>query len=792
MRDTKVENDVKRGVDTRSARTTRILNTLIHAPEPTTVHIPQEERRAIWRVRLQRNWPFLAVMLLAALLRFIGLGDKPLQHDESLHAYFALQLMHNMEQWKNCLGKITCYHYDPLLHGPFQFHIIALVYKISQILGAPDHGVNTTTVRIAAALMGTALVSFPYLLRDYLGGRLPVWLACFLLAISPGMVYFSRFAREDSYMACFTLLLVAAAGRYIRDRKGYWLVLAGAAFALSYATKEATFLTAAIFGSFLVILLVWELGVRVAVPERFQLHIQFGKQAEHYFPRTMAPVALALFASICLPLAKWFFAFMKSLSITITSDPSAADTYMHDLKDQTQSALPWLAGSVMLCVIVLTVRDVLAAKHPDRQRALIYTPASRVDAEQQPVLSTILASSWVHWFVALAVSSFLFILLFSVLFTNLHHGIGDGIWQGIYYWLEQQNVARGGQPWYYYLLLISLYEQIGLVFGIVGLLRSLRQPTRFRLFLIYWMLGNLTLYSWAGEKMPWLMIHITMPMLLLAAIGLEPLVLRCVGFFQQLVIAQNGQKSASRKRNRVQSAKSARANARSKVMMVVAVVATIFLLAVTLQNMFQVTFVHYADGSYKMMIYVQTTNDVKTIMNKIDTLDRQKHDGRHTLSIGVMSDADWPFYWYLRDYTDVCYGFPTGCATANPEVIIGAGNDIIKTQEQYSANIAGDSKGSYAFRRYHLRSWWDEGYKPPVCVPSENDYCRGQPKWGGIGPWLWLSYGDSPPAQAQFDPFLAARNVWNWWWLRTPIGSTGGSTDVGLMIRSDLSGLVKP
>ena len=119
MRDTKVENDVKRGVDTRSACTIRIPNTLIHAPEPTIVHIPQEEQKAIWRVRLQRNWPFLAVMFLAALLRFIGLGDKPLHHDESLHAYFALQLMHNMEQWKNCLGKITCYHClyeEPLNH----------------------------------------------------------------------------------------------------------------------------------------------------------------------------------------------------------------------------------------------------------------------------------------------------------------------------------------------------------------------------------------------------------------------------------------------------------------------------------------------------------------------------------------------------------------------------------------------------------------------------------------------------------------------------------------------------
>ena len=159
------------------------------------------------------------------MLRFWGLGDKPLHHDESLHAYFSLQLMHNMENWISCFNpNNSCYHYDPLLHGPFQFHFIALVYKISQLLGASDNGVNTTTVRILAATLGTLIVALPYFLRDYLG-KWGAWLACFLLAVSPSMVYFSRFAREDIYMACFTLLLVVSIARYVRDRKMRWLIL---------------------------------------------------------------------------------------------------------------------------------------------------------------------------------------------------------------------------------------------------------------------------------------------------------------------------------------------------------------------------------------------------------------------------------------------------------------------------------------------------------------------------------------------------------------------------------------
>jgi len=120
------------------------------------------------------------------------------------------------------------------------------------------------------------------------------------------------------------------------------------------------------------------------------------------------------------------------------------------------------------------------------------------------------------------------------LLTNVRGGIGDGIWQGLYYWLQQEQVARGSQPWYYYLLLIPLYEQIGVVFGLIGILRSIVRPTRFRLFLVYWFVGNLFIYSWAAEKMPWLMIHITLPMLLLAAVGLEPTVVTCINLVKNL------------------------------------------------------------------------------------------------------------------------------------------------------------------------------------------------------------------------------------------------------------------
>src|SRR5581483_230989 len=213
-------------------------------------------------------------------------------------------------------------------------------------------------------------------------------------------------------------------------------------------------------------------------------------------------------------------------------------------------------------------------------------------------------------------------------------------------------------------------------------------------------------------------------------------------------------------------------------------VLAVLLLAPTLQNMYQLTFVHAGDGPHEMMVYVQTTTDVNIVMAKIAALDQKLTGGKHVLSIGVMNDADWPFYWYLRDYTNVCFDYPATCKGLSPDVIISGGDNLGTAQAQYALSTSVGKAPQYLYHQYHLRSWWDEGYKPIPCVPSKTNTCQGQPTWGGVGPLLWLSYGDNPPPGATFNPGLAARNIWQWWWQRKAIGSTDGSYDMGLFIRT--------
>ncbi len=472
--------------------------------------------------------PFWGVILLGVLLRFWDLGAKPLHHDESLHAYFSLQLLQNtIWQWSSCVAGTdpSCYAYNPLLHGPFQFHAIALTYQIARWLGAPDNGVNTTTVRIPAALLGSILVGLPYFLRDYLG-KFGAWLACFLLAVSPSLVYFSRFARED---ILYGLL-------YVGDGCGCSSLCARPQIALAAAGRRwlrallchqrGDFSDHSGFGSFLGALICWEIG------SKFRLRSRLANQAR-FLPRTFAPVVVLVYFIVAGIAAKIALTKLDQLSTYINANTSVTDADLANIKTITVTIVPWLGILLGLVVFSILAREIFGKLPPPGRRGL-----ARFVNRRQPLLDTVLTMPWTHWFFGLILAWGIFLLLFTALFTNIRNGIGSGIWQGLYYWLQQQQIARGGQPWYYYLLLIPLYEQVGVIFGIAGIVRCLWKPNPFRLFLVYWFLGNFFLYSWAGEKMPWLMIFMTMPMMLLAAVALEPCCMACYRFASEHFFAR--------------------------------------------------------------------------------------------------------------------------------------------------------------------------------------------------------------------------------------------------------------
>ena len=175
-------------------------------------------------------WLWVALVAVALILRLVHLADRPFHHDESQDAYFS---------W--LFRKTGEYEYNPLLHGPLRFYLTGLMYLL--------FGDSDFTARLAPALMGTTMVALPFGLRRQMG-RLGAYLAAALLAFEPTYLYFSRFAREDIYIACLTLALIVVIWRFLdQPRKGH-PALIGALLALSFATKESTFITVFVMGGF--------------------------------------------------------------------------------------------------------------------------------------------------------------------------------------------------------------------------------------------------------------------------------------------------------------------------------------------------------------------------------------------------------------------------------------------------------------------------------------------------------------------------------------------------------------
>ena len=185
-----------------------------------------------------RGWEalgYVALVAAALAVRLIGLSDRPFHHDESQDAYFSWLFWTRGE-----------YEYQPILHGPLRFYLTAASYLV--------FGDSDFTARLAPALMGTAMVPLCALLRGQIG-RVGAFAAATALAFGPAYLYYSRFAREDIYIACITLALLAVTFRFLDRPRRHQPALIGALLALSFATKESTFITVFVAGTFFAVAL---------------------------------------------------------------------------------------------------------------------------------------------------------------------------------------------------------------------------------------------------------------------------------------------------------------------------------------------------------------------------------------------------------------------------------------------------------------------------------------------------------------------------------------------------------
>jgi uncharacterized protein (TIGR03663 family) len=175
-----------------------------------------------------KRWRMVGLILAAGValaLRCISLDDRPMHNDEAVNAVKFGQL------WGQGGYKYDAneHHGPSLFYGTLAFERLAL---------APDFDhFSERRLRLVPVLFGVGLILLLPLVADGLGKNGVLWAAIFT-AVSPAMVFYSRYYIHEMLLVFFCFLTIAAGWRYWRDRKLGWTLLAGAALGLMSATKE--------------------------------------------------------------------------------------------------------------------------------------------------------------------------------------------------------------------------------------------------------------------------------------------------------------------------------------------------------------------------------------------------------------------------------------------------------------------------------------------------------------------------------------------------------------------------
>jgi predicted membrane-bound mannosyltransferase len=194
------------------------------------------------------------------------------------------------------------------------------------------------------------------------------------------------------------------------------------------------------------------------------------------------------------------------------------------------------------------------------------------------------------------------------------------------------------------------------------------------------MLGaSLAVYSWASERMPWLVLHPLLPLALLAGIGAQTLW-------------------------------SGRSAVAAKLALAVLALggATSVAAAVT------VSYVRPADPR-ELLVQVQTSTDVPGVRDELVRLESlvTRTTGKPlSLEVDTWGGTGWPWGWYLRN-------LPAAYLDMSDASYVPAGQAVLVADPNHAA--VAPRLGGYVGRRFRLRVWW-------------------VPDWGRAGPADWLRW----------------------------------------------------
>ena len=243
-----------------------------------------------------------------------------------------------------------------------------------------------------------------------------------------------------------------------------------------------------------------------------------------------------------------------------------------------------------------------------------------------------------------------------------------------------------------------------LLLGAVGVAVAVRRPTLLRLFLVWGFLVSLAVYSWAGEKFAWLVLHPLLPLLLLAGVGVQAIWSARGRWYGRLGLA--------------------------------AMVAGAAYLGVA---SWWANAEHGADPR-EFLVSTQSSVAVKGVRDEVAAvLARAEREGRTArVLVDANEGATFPWAWYFRDlpsaYVDVAAG-GTIPFDADAAILTDAGRAAVRAQV--------GEPGEYSERRFPFRVWWVRDWDAMSPGGWARWFTRREP-WndtGGMTEWLYVRPG---------------------------------------------------
>ena len=186
----------------------------------------------------------LAATIVALALRLPRLDQRPMHGDEAVHA----------DKFRSLLEQ-RHYEYDPIeYHGPTLNYLTLIP---AWLTGAKNlTQVSEFTLRIVPVFFGVCLILLLLPMARGLGTGAVAY-AAVLTAISPAMVYYSRYYIQEMLLVCFTFGAIVSGYRYTQSRNIGWALSAGVFLGLMHATKETCVIAfAAMFLALLLVLYI--------------------------------------------------------------------------------------------------------------------------------------------------------------------------------------------------------------------------------------------------------------------------------------------------------------------------------------------------------------------------------------------------------------------------------------------------------------------------------------------------------------------------------------------------------